>query len=340
MIDFIHVGDYKTGTSWLQKYFYPVCPDINYLGGPFDSFETEYLLHELIDSRDLNFDGEKIKYALSKLLIRKEKRKKTGMCREVFSCTDFITGENARRNAERIYTVFGPVKIIYVIREQLDMIRSIYSQYLKIGGTLPIENFIYDPIISKGFLERLKWHKQIQMYYDIFGQENVHIGLYEEFKYDKQSFLIKLCRFLEIMNFEITENEKVINKGLTTIGGAFARFGNGFFRSHYNNANKLSFYKTAIKLFITSNNLKEMQVDTEKRIIPNYGHTDIAYRTNYMLNLKGVSTVKNIAEKITIGNPLHLSVDQKQILQPLFIESNQMVIDEYNLSLQSYNYSL
>ena len=266
MIDFIQVGDYKTGTSWLQKYFYPVHPEINYLGGPFKNDELEHLLHVLIDSRDLDFNGAQLRKDILRLLPDGRSQKVSGICREVFSGSNYISCENAKQNAERLFEVFGNVKIIFIIREQLDMIRSIYSQYLKIGGSLKIDNFIFDPIVSRGLIERLKWHKQIQMYYDLFGQENVHIGLYEEFKYDKQTFLTKLCQFLVIKNIEIKENEKIVNKSLTVFGETFARIGNRFFRSNFNNSNKNTISPKIIELLTSKKKLNYIINDTERRI--------------------------------------------------------------------------
>ena len=88
---------------------------------------------------------------------------------ETLSSTDLITGENAKRTAERIKTLFGQVKIIYVIRDQLTMILSIYSQYVKMGGTQNITDFVFDPILARGLFERLRYHKSIEMYFELFG---------------------------------------------------------------------------------------------------------------------------------------------------------------------------
>lgn len=59
--DFIHVGDYKTGTSWLQQTVFPFHPEIQYLGDHFHKSELNQALRELVDIRDLDFDADKIK---------------------------------------------------------------------------------------------------------------------------------------------------------------------------------------------------------------------------------------------------------------------------------------
>lgn len=339
MIDFIQVGDYKTGTTWLQKYFYPIHSEINYLGGPFQNNELEHLLHLMIDSRDLDFNNIKIHNKILQLL-KNSKDIKTGICREVFSCTNFISGENARRNAERLFKIFGKVKIIFIIREQISMIQSIYSTYLKTGGTLPLNKFIFDPIISRGLVERVKWHKQIQMYFDIFGKDNVHVGIFEQFKYDKQAFLNEICKHLEIQPFQLINDEITLNKGLTTYGALVSRIGNRFFRSYYNNSNINTISAKIINLFTSKKKLNHLIKDTEKRIIPNYGEYDLVQRKDYALNWRGVVLFRRIAENLTIGKPIKIPGDIAHFLKQSYKESNQLLLNHYKLPVDKYNYSL
>ena len=301
MIDFIQVGDYKTGTSWLQKNFYPVHPEINYLGGPFKNNDLERLFHDLIDSRDLDYNAKQLKGNISDLLFDMPSQMVTGICREVFSCTDFITGENAKRNAERLFNIFGNVKIIYIIREQTNMIKSIYSQYLKMGGTLPIKAFIFDPIISKGLIERVKWHKQIKMYIDIFGEKNVYIGLFEKFKYDKQSFINDICKHLDIMPFQINNDNIIENKGLTIAGALVCRIGNRYFRSNYNNSNRNMIPAKFIKLITSKKKLYQLIEDKENRNIYKYGEDGFAQRIYDTFPTQNRAVTKHDYESIVYG---------------------------------------
>lgn len=339
MVNFLHVGDYKTGTSWMQRFAYPLHPEINYLGGPFKDQNFEKVLNELIDARDLDFDKERIKNKLLVLISQTEIEKITGISREVFSCTNHITGENARRNAERLFNVFGPVKIIFTIREQLSMIYSIYSQYIKMGGTLPINSFIYDPIVSKGLIERLKWHKQIKMYYEIFGKKNVYIGLYEQFKYDKNSFLKNIYKFLGCRNINfMLKTEEIVNKRLTNLGVFFSRYCNKFFRSHYNNSDKLFNMAGIMKFIIKKRKIKAMQEGTERIIFPNYGELDLSDRTAYALNWKGVSLVRRISEKISLGTSFYLPEEKATKISSHFIKSNNILEAKYGLPVRKYGY--
>ncbi len=341
MVDFIHVGDFKTGTTWMQKHFYPQHQEIDYLGGPFENYELEKLLHELIDSRDLDFDASRIKQEIERQLKENSTSRKTGICREVFACTNFITGENSMRNAKRLHAVFGSVKIIFVIREQFDMIKSIYSQYIKMGGTLSLNSFICDSIVSRGLIERLKWHKQIDMYMEIFGEENVLIGLHEEFRENKQEFIDRLADHIgvETMNL-FQENNNIINKGLTLYGVNFARACNWFLRSHHNNATSMNLLSYTSRLLTNESKLKSMELETQKRVVPNYGINDRKNRMNVALNWRMISFVKKIAEKISFGKSLKIPKGYVKFLTKEYCISNKILIEKYGLPMERYNYKI
>ena len=115
LINFIHTGDYKTGTTWMQHHAFEEHPEITYLGGPFKDKEFEKLLFALVRSRDLDFDSKKIAQQFRKRILPLSTSKITGISREGLSASDIITGENALRTALRIKEVFGVPKIIFVI---------------------------------------------------------------------------------------------------------------------------------------------------------------------------------------------------------------------------------
>ena len=94
------------------------------------------------------------------------------------------------------------------------MLKSMYSQYIKMGGTLPIKQFVYDPIVTPGLLERLKYHKIIDAYVELFGRENVHIGLFEEFIKDKFTFTNMLYEFIGVRTDIILPAEDNVNRSL------------------------------------------------------------------------------------------------------------------------------
>ena len=347
MINFIHVGDYKTGTSWMQKYAFDMHPEINYLGDPFNKKvdgEFNQLMYELVDSRDVDFKADMFRGKIVKKLNNICNFDKiTGMSREAFSASNYITGEHARRNAERIKAIFGAVKIIFIIRQQFSMLASIYSQYIKIGGTLSITDFILDPFECRGILERLKYHKTLSMYAEIFGKDNVHFDLFERFRKDKKDSLKDIYTFIgcKDTDFFPSEDKTVVNRSLTTHGAAFARFCNHFIRSyHHNRAAKFIPIDKIIAKILPKEKKVELIKNTEQVIIPSYGKLDAKYRLLFAVNSLLLGKIKRLSEKISIGQKIKVPAEIRKKLEDQFKESNTILLQRYDLPVDQYRWTL
>tara|TARA_B100001093_G_scaffold509751_1_gene574388 strand:- start:274 stop:1314 length:1041 start_codon:yes stop_codon:yes gene_type:complete len=342
IIDFVHVGDYKTGTSWLQKTIFPFHPEIQYLGDYFKKNELKEVLTELIDIRDLDFDFKKLRKKFNENFTTNNNQI-CGISREALSQSNYIEGENAERNAKRIKKVFGEVKIIYVIREQISMLSSIYSQYLKMGGTRNFNDWFLDPIECRGIIERLKYNKNIKMYQDIFGKENVLVLLFEELVEDKRKFLEKLYRFIgcQNINFEPEESEQVINSSLTTHGALILRTLQKLFRNSYHN------YRSAflnidkvIYFFLSKKIIDKFDKDTEKMIVPSYETIDKKQRVLFSINMAMSEKLTKLCEKIKTGKKIQVPVDQISNILPLFKESNNLLNQKYDLNIDKYHWHI
>lgn len=347
MINFIHIGDYKTGTSWMQKYAFNLHPEIKYLGDPFNKKvdkEFNQLMYELVDSRDVDFNADTFRAKIVKKLNKISSLDKiTGMSREAFSASNYITGEHARRNAERIKAVFRDVKIIFIIREQFSMLASIYSQYIKMGGTLTITDFILDSFECRGILERLKYHKTLAMYLEIFGSDKVHFDLFERFRKNKRHFLKDIYAFIGCRDADFfpSEDKTIVNISLTTVGVAFARFCNHFIRSyHHNRAAKFIPVDKMIAKILPKEKKVEMIKNTEQTIIPSYGKLDAKYRLCFAVNSLLLGRIKGLSEKIPFGQKIKVPAEIKKNLEDQFKESNTILLQRYNLPVDQYRWTL
>ena len=342
ILDFIHVGDYKTGTTWLQRSVLSFHPEIKYLGDIFKKKELQEALRELVDKRDLDFSA----INLRKKFIRnfeKEKKKIHGISREALSQSNYITGENAKRNAERLKEVFGNVKIIYVIREQISMLASIYSQYIKMGGTRNFRDWFLDPIECPGIIERLKYDKNIDMYCEIFGKKNVKVLLFEELKYDKKIFLKKLYTFIgcKNTNFQYVENYNLVNPSLTTFGAFFSKNLHKLFRnSHHNYRSTFLGIDKLIYLLLPKKIIKKIERHSHNNVINRYGILDKKQRVLHSINMRLMHRVSRLCEKIKIGNKVTVPKDIVQKILPLFLESNKKLKEKYNLDLDKFGWNL
>ncbi len=340
LIDFIHVGDYKTGTTWLQEAVFPLNKEIQYLGDHFSNLELQKVLRELVDARDLDFNAIELRKRFIENFIR-EKGKAVGISREAFSQSNYITGEHAKRNAERLKEVFGKTKIIYVIREQISMLGSIYSQYIKTGGTRSFNDWFLDPIECKGIIERLKYHKNIEMYYDIFGKENVLVLLFEELKYDKPNFLKKIYTHIgcKDVNFQPAESNKKVNTSLTVYGAFFARFFNGFFRNSYHNYKSTFLHiDKLIYSLLSEKYLEKRDKLTLNYVIPNYESLDKKQRILYSINMGLSKRLEKLSDLVNIGRKLTVPLAIEEKIKPIFKESNKILKDTYLLEVDRYKW--
>lgn len=342
LVDFIHVGDYKTGTTWLQETVFPLNKEIQYLGDHFKNLELQKVVRELVDVRDLDFDAQRLRNSFKSNFSR-EDGKIVGISREALSQSNYITGEHAKRNAQRLKEVFGDTKIIYVIREQSSMLGSIYSQYIKTGGTRSFEDWFLDPIECKGIIERLKYDKNIQMYSDIFGEENVLVLLFDELKFEKDNFLRKIYKHIgcENIDFKPIESEKIVNESLTTVGASFAMFFNGFFRNSYHNYKSTIFSLDKLIYLCLPEKIRQKRAELSLQyVIPNYDKIDEKQRILYTINMALIKRIEKVTSLLKMGKKLNTSKNVSSDFQTLFIQSNNILKNKYDLEVDKYGWAL
>ncbi len=339
MIDLIHIGDYKTGTSWFQNKFFSSHPDLCYI----DSGEHEeivYLMHQLVDARDLDFDAESLQRKFVDVIRGANvENKKVIISREALSAA-YPTGDNAKRIAERLHAVFGKTKVLIVIREQFSMLKSIYSQYVKIGGTLSFKNFVYDPIVSPGLLEKLKYHKIIDEYVNIFGKENVFVGLFEDFKLDNELFARRIFQFIGCSDqaFFFPKELGKVNPSLTVLGLEVQRFMNHFLRNEFNPRAPFIPFDRFVALFLSSERKTRLLNSTRNRLIYSVKGRDDAWVLRYAINFAITVYLSRFCERIQFGSKLKVPDQIVKDLKQEFVLSNKVLRDEYELPVCEYGW--
>jgi len=122
----VHIGYHKTGTSWFQKNFYPRVRNAGYLG-------RQAVRDAFLNTTAFAFDPDKAAEVLSA-----ETDGRPIICEEDLSGHYYNGGclESLSKDiAYRIHAVYPQAQIVIFIRNQLDMIRSTYLQYIRSGGT-------------------------------------------------------------------------------------------------------------------------------------------------------------------------------------------------------------
>lgn len=183
----IHIGYPKTATTWFQRNFYPhvqniYLPHHNLIKRNIISpFDLNYSGHNYLD----NFTNE----AGSKRII---------ICEEnlIGSLQNGgMQGYHTKETASRLKSLFPDAEIVIFIRNQIEMIASAYIQYVKGGGNYSINKYLFDKQYDFSnsrmlfSLDFFNYYQVIDFYKNLFGNENVHVFLFEKFAANNEEFI-------------------------------------------------------------------------------------------------------------------------------------------------------
>ena len=202
---------------------------------------------------------------------------------------------------------FENPQVIIFIRNQYDIIVSSYLQYIKEGGNYSFSRYIEHKEFDRSnraslfSFSHFDFQNLIHTYESLIGKENVHVYLFEDFISDKKSFI---SSFIKSHNLEI-DIEKV----------DFTR-------------NNTSY--SYISLFIA-------------RIINSFTRKNVLYKY-YIIHLPFIyEYAREILRRIKVfpvKSKLFINDESKKLIREKYSDSNKILIKEYNLDLEKYNYPL
>ena len=173
-----HIGYHKTGTTWFQKSFYPHVRNIKFINrqkirNHFYENDDELFINDFNVFCDEELSGNIHNSGLS----------------------GFLT-----KGVQTKISKFKNPKVIIFIRNQYDIIKSSYLQYIKEGGNHKIKKYLFHknyyrsnrfPLFS---FKHFNYYSLIKSYYDLIGKENVFVYTYEDFFFNKKEFIEKLIK--------------------------------------------------------------------------------------------------------------------------------------------------
>ncbi len=131
-------------------------------------------------------------------------------------CGPMHTNRDDRLLAETLYALTGPVKVVFVIRQQYKLLYSIWAQYVKEGGRLGLRDFLTSdrspaqPQNSEqNIFLRVQYDRYIEHLIGLFGRDQVRVLLFEDFVADYAKFMRQLYEFLEVDADKIPPNATV-----------------------------------------------------------------------------------------------------------------------------------
>ena len=196
----LHIGYHKTGTTWLQDHLFR-----NAQAGfcaPF-SRQREIPRHFVLPS-PFAFDAQK---ARDFFLPPCEAAMRSGLVpvlsAERLSGNPHSGGYDVKEIADRLHEVFPQARVLIVVREQRAMILSSYKQYVRVGGTASLEDYLDPPFYRDRLPLRVpmfQWDyfdyvPLLEYYGALFGSERVLALPFEAFLRDGADFVARLAGF-------------------------------------------------------------------------------------------------------------------------------------------------
>ena len=187
-----HVGYHKTGTTWMQRRL----------------FQPEFGYDPVMDHDDVSTHivrPHRFAYdpgALAALIPARasDPALVPVISSEIMSGHPFWGGRESYDLANRIHEAVPDARILLTIRAQIPAITSVYMQYVRRGGRLPIRDFYvgersvgydrFDPI-------HFEYHHLVGHYQKLFGADRVHVLTQERLASDPDGFVASLAEFTQ-----------------------------------------------------------------------------------------------------------------------------------------------
>ncbi len=196
----LHIGYHKTGSGWLRRRFF-VDPRTGF--GSIGKSGLEHPVRRLVAARPFEFDPVVSRQEFDRRLKRvTSKGLLPVVAFERLTGHPFSGGYDTKEIADRLAKTFPEGRVLVVIREQRGMILSTYNQYVREGGTWPVQIFL-DPPVTKSMrmpwfdFRHFQYHHLIGYYQKLFGTESVLALSFEQFRADPASFVSRIADFVE-----------------------------------------------------------------------------------------------------------------------------------------------
>ena len=184
----LHIGLHRTGSTWIQKSVF------NGEDGrpPLAVKDRIQLNDRIVTPRDENFNPVRVREWLMEQT--KGIEHPIVLSSERFSGNPHSGWFDSIRNLDRLHAILPDARVVLVVREQRSFIQSLWLQYIRIGGTATLRQYLQAP--SAGDYrapvfdpEFLKFHHLVESLDQRFGPEHVLVLPYELLKEDPHRYL-------------------------------------------------------------------------------------------------------------------------------------------------------
>ena len=190
----LHIGMPKALSTWLQKNLFIPENGFTQLQNPFESQLS------FISPHSFDFSADKTNEAIMVSSKGIDPGHIPVISNESLAGNIFYGGYNRKEIADRLYSVFPEAKVLIVIREQRQMIRSLYKTLVFFGMPHRLKDLLCPSDVHMGPLfcqDYLYYDRLVEYYQSLFGAEHVRVLAYEEFQHTPNVFIDKVGSFCE-----------------------------------------------------------------------------------------------------------------------------------------------
>jgi hypothetical protein len=227
---FIHVGYHKTATTWMQRLLFLPVHGYHQLANHDQVFEHITAPH------GLHFDPAPMQRLIAEGLAKMPETAVPVVSSELLCGNLFFGGRESEAYAERLKSIAPDARILISIRSQLQLLPSVYMQYVSRGGTMSCQQF-FERQIPLGYFgfdaNHFEYDRLVARYQTLFGSENIYVLPQESLKADMNAAAQKLATFCDNICFQglTKEAHQVVMASYPEYAAPFLRRANHVQRS-------------------------------------------------------------------------------------------------------------
>ena len=188
----VHIGYPKTATTWLQDHlFLPAHGFAQPIG-------RHELLARLVVPDQLGLDVASTRGWLADAIDGVADGLLPVISHERLAGKPYGDRLESAELARRIGECLPGARVLVVVREQRRMLLSQYLQYVRNGGTHPLEEFLTPQRAAEGFVPFFHWpylesDRLVRRYVELVGPDRLLVLPYEALADDRGAFVLRIC---------------------------------------------------------------------------------------------------------------------------------------------------